>query len=60
MSKQSIPELEEILNSVANKLPKVSSKKMFGCHAMWADGNVFAMVWKHGRIGVKLPEEKQY
>jgi hypothetical protein len=33
---------------------------MFGCHVLWADGNVFALVWKHGRIGVKLPEENLY
>ena len=33
---------------------------MFGCHAAWVDGNVFALVWKHGRIGVKLPEEAEY
>ena len=60
MAKQSIAELEEILNSVTEKLPKVTTKKMFGCHAAWADGNVFALVWKHGRIGVKLPEEAEY
>lgn len=60
MGKQSIAELEEILNSATEGLPKITSKKMFGCYAVWADGNVFALVWKHGRIGVKLPEETQY
>lgn len=24
---------------------------------LWADGNVFGLVWKHGRIGFKLPDE---
>lgn len=60
MSKHSIAELEGILNSASDHLPKVTSKKMFGCHALWADGNVFALVWKHGRIGVKLPEDTHY
>lgn len=60
MSKHSITELEEILSSASTGLSKVTSKKMFGCHALWADGNVFALVWKHGRIGVKLPETSQY
>jgi len=38
----------------------VTSKKMFGCHATWVKDNVFALVWKQGRIGLKLPEEKSY
>ena len=60
MSQKTIPELEIILNSAAGKLAKVTSKKMFGCFALWADENVFALVWKQGRIGVKLPDEKSY
>lgn len=60
MAKHSISELEEILNTAAKGLPKLTSKKMFGCYALWADENVFALVWKHGRIGVKLPETIQY
>ena len=59
MSK-SIEELESILDLATKDLPKVTSKKMFGCHATWADGNVFALIWKEGRIGVKLPDEKAY
>ena len=55
-----IQELESALNATAASLPKVTSKKMFGCFALWADGNVFALVWKHGRIGVKLPQATDY
>jgi TfoX/Sxy family transcriptional regulator of competence genes len=60
MAKASIPELEALLNSATAHLPKTASKKMFGCHAIWAKENVFALVWKHGRIGVKLPDEGAY
>jgi TfoX/Sxy family transcriptional regulator of competence genes len=60
MAKHTIAELEDILNSATDGFPKLTSKKMFGCHALWVDGNVFALVWKHGRIGVKLPEESHY
>lgn len=60
MAVKSIEELQEILTSATAGLTKVTAKKMFGCHAFWADGNVFALVWKHGRIGVKLPDEKLY
>lgn len=55
-----LAELETAVNAAAVGLPKTTGKKMFGCHALWADGNVFALVWKHGRIGVKLPEPKAF
>ena len=57
---QEIQELESTLNTVSKGLSKVTGKKMFGCHALWADGNVFALIWKTGRIGVKLPDETPY
>lgn len=60
MARQNIAELEQALNAATAGLSKVTSKKMFGCHALWANGNVFALIWKHGRIGVKLPEITQY
>lgn len=64
MNAKSDPEvlyqLEKTLNSVTEGMPKVSCKKMFGCHALWANGNVFAMVWKAGRIGLKLTNEADF
>ena len=60
MAKQIIVELEELLNKATSKLGDITSKKMFGCHAVWVNGNVFALVWKHGRIGLKLPKESDY
>jgi TfoX/Sxy family transcriptional regulator of competence genes len=60
MSSPDIVKLEAALNKAAEGLLNVTSKKMFGCHALWADENVFALVWKHGRIGFKLPNEVDY
>jgi TfoX/Sxy family transcriptional regulator of competence genes len=60
MSNDVISKLEAILNAATVGLAKVESKKMFGCHALWAHGNVFALVWKHGRVGLKLPNELSY
>lgn len=60
MSKEVIAKLEESLNGAVSGLKKISAKKMFGCHAVWVNDNVFALVWKTGRIGFKLPEEKNY
>ena len=36
MTKENIPELESALNSATFGLHKVTSKRMFGCHALWA------------------------
>ena len=60
MTQATLDELEELLDSATQSLPKITSKKMFGCYALWVEGNVFALVWKQGRIGVKLPEEKSF
>lgn len=60
MSKEIIPALEKLLASATESLPQVSSRKMFGCHALWAKDNVFALVWKQGRIALKLPDEGSY
>jgi TfoX/Sxy family transcriptional regulator of competence genes len=55
-----ITTLETTLAKAASALPKVTSKKMFGCQAYWVNDNVFALVWKEGRIGFKLPNETSY
>ena len=48
--------LLELLEEAAMPLPGVTRKKMFGCEALFADGTIFAMVWKEGRLAVKLPD----
>jgi TfoX/Sxy family transcriptional regulator of competence genes len=60
LNQDTIEKLENILNTAASALPKITSKKMFGCHALFVNENVFSLVWKHGRLGVKLPDEKVY
>jgi TfoX/Sxy family transcriptional regulator of competence genes len=60
MANESISDLEKILTSVTEDLSNITAKKMFGCHALWANGNVFALVWKLGRIGLKLPDNASY
>ena len=60
MGKTSVADLEKRLDVAAAGLDRVTSKKMFGCYALWVNDNVFALVWKHGRLGVKLPEAASY
>jgi TfoX/Sxy family transcriptional regulator of competence genes len=56
----SIAELEGLLDGAAAGLDRTTSRKMFGCYALWVNDNVFALVWKHGRLGVKLPDPAAY
>ena len=60
LDKDKIAGLETALNEAASGLEKVTGKKMFGCHALWADGNVFGLIWKEGRIGLKLTDEADF
>lgn len=45
---------------IAVRLPKVDKKKMFGCDAFFNNGYIFALVWKTGRIGVKLTDAEAF
>jgi TfoX/Sxy family transcriptional regulator of competence genes len=60
MSAGDIAELGARLDAAAAGMSRVTSRKMFGCYALWVNGNVFALVWKHGRIGVKLPDAAEH
>lgn len=55
-----IQDLERLLNDAVKDLKSTSAKKMFGCHAIWSNDQVFALVWKHGRLGFKLPDTDTY
>ncbi|HET9037070.1 MAG TPA: TfoX/Sxy family protein [Myxococcaceae bacterium] len=50
-------ELRSRLDDVTSGLPQVSVRRMFGCDAFLAGGAIFAMVWREGRIGLRLPDE---
>lgn len=48
--------LYDVLEEAAGPLPAVTKRRMFGCDALFADGNIFALIWKAGRVGVRLPD----
>ena len=50
-------ELRSRLDDATAGLPHVTVRRMFGCDAFLADGAIFAMVWREGRIGLRLPDE---
>ena len=48
--------LETLLDDCSGPLPAVTHRRMFGCHALFANESVYALVWKTGRIGLKFPD----
>lgn len=53
-------ELLQLLRTSTASLPDVIEKKMFGCEAFFTMGTIFALVWKTGRIALKLPALDRY
>ncbi len=51
-------ELRSRLEDLTGSLPGVTVRRMFGCDAFLAGGAIFAMVWREGRIGLRLPDEQ--
>jgi TfoX/Sxy family transcriptional regulator of competence genes len=49
-------ELRSRLDELTAGLPRVTVRRMFGCDAFLAGGAIFAMVWREGRIGLRLPD----
>lgn len=41
---ETIARLEAALNDAADRLQGTTSKKMFGCHALWVDDRIYALV----------------
>ena len=52
--------LASMVEEVSAGLPAVSRARMFGCDAFWANGNIYSLIWKDGRIGVKLTDPAAY
>lgn len=52
--------LATMIEQAVAPLPAVARRQMFGCAGWFARDNVFALVWKEGRIGVRLPDGAQF
>jgi len=50
-------ELRSHLEDLTAGLRGVDVRRMFGCDAFLANGAIFAMVWREGRIGLRLPDD---
>jgi TfoX/Sxy family transcriptional regulator of competence genes len=52
--------LLSLVEDASRGLPGVAMRKMFGCEAMFANGKIYSLIWKTGRIGVKIPDTAQF
>lgn len=60
MDEPDLEALHEKLVAAVVGLADVNEKKMFGCQALFAGANIFALVWKLGRLGLRLPDDKKF
>ena len=52
--------LKQLVEVTASVLPAVTWRRMFGCDAWFARGQIFSLIWKTGRVAVRLPEQGAY
>ncbi len=52
--------LTGLVEEHASALPGVSRRRMFGCDAFFREGTIFSLIWKTGRIGLKLTDEADH
>jgi TfoX/Sxy family transcriptional regulator of competence genes len=52
--------LRSLVEAAAEGLTAVRRRRIFGCDALFTDGEIFALVWREGRIGLKLTDEKLF
>lgn len=53
-------ELRGLLERCCEGLPEVSVRRMFGCDGFFARDTIFGLIWKAGRIGLKLPDPQVF
>jgi TfoX/Sxy family transcriptional regulator of competence genes len=49
-------DLSILFEESSTSLPSVTKRRMFGCDAFFANTNIFGLIWKTGRLGVRLPD----
>lgn len=60
MTTSHLEQLRDLFIEASSGLRDVQRKKMFGCDGFFRDASVFGLIWKKGRIGVRLPDPAAY
>jgi TfoX/Sxy family transcriptional regulator of competence genes len=53
---EELTQLKALLDGALAGLENVVPKRLFGCDGWFVQGNIFAMVWKEGRLGFRLSD----
>jgi TfoX/Sxy family transcriptional regulator of competence genes len=56
VSYEELMQLKALLDGALAGLENVVPKRLFGCDGWFVQGNIFAMVWKEGRLGFRLSD----
>lgn len=59
-SSDELTRLKAVWDGALAGLENVHPKRLFGCDAWFASGNIFALVWKEGRLGLRLSDPELY
>lgn len=51
--------LKELVAEASRELPEVVEKRMFGCAAFFAAGQIFSIIFD-GRIGLRMPNAEKF
>lgn len=52
--------LKDMVAFSSHALPGVMQRKMFGCDAWFAGGQIYSFIWRTGRVAVRLPDEASH
>jgi TfoX/Sxy family transcriptional regulator of competence genes len=52
--------LRTLLEDATADLLDVTHRRMFGCDGFFADGRIFGLIWKDGRIGLRYSEDSTF
>jgi TfoX/Sxy family transcriptional regulator of competence genes len=53
---EELTKLRALLDGALAGLENVVPKRLFGCDGWFVQGNIFALVWKEGRLGFRLSD----
>jgi TfoX/Sxy family transcriptional regulator of competence genes len=56
-SSEEMTRLKATFDGAMAHLKQVEPKRLFGCDGYFVNGNIFGLVWKEGRLGVRLTDE---
>ncbi len=51
--------LKELVAELSSQLPEVTTRRMFGSDAFFANGTIYAIIWD-GRVLLRFPDEARF